>query len=349
MKNRLAIIGFTGLALLLLVLGCSKKQTTAPTGGGTALQFNFPKSAATLLVDQVTMEVHGAEDFSRYDTAQVINEEFQFEEFQIPAGPALFSFKALTGLMETYTALVEVDIVGGEINYVMVDFELPERLGTVSGVVSDAVTGMPVAGALVSVADKSAVTDMEGAYTLTDVQPGYYTMHVSLEGYIQVDREVQIVGGEQTINFVMSTIVEGWRFVLTWDVQPSDLDLHLWTGIYHIFYFNQGMPGEPPYAYLDIDDVNGYGPETITVEQVESVCQIYVNNYSGYPLLRESNARIDIYAGSQRLWSYEVPGSGNEGWWYVCDLLPDGTIDTKNYLTDSPPGVATNAAEPKSK
>ena len=62
------------------------------------------------------------------------------------------------------------------------------------------------------------------------------------------------------------------RLVLNWGSQPGDLDSHLLTPEiegqnYHISYSNRGSANSAPYATLDTDDVNGYGPETITIKQ----------------------------------------------------------------------------------
>ncbi|MFH2056050.1 MAG: carboxypeptidase regulatory-like domain-containing protein [bacterium] len=349
MKQKAIIVGLTFLALLLLSMSCSEERTTMPTGAEVSMELVFPKSAATQLVDRVTMEVQALPDFIHFDTALVVDKKFQFAEFQIPEGPASFSLTAFTGELETFAAMLDVEIIGGQRNSIVVVFSTPAELGTVNGVVTDAVTGLPISGALVALGDKSSVTDSEGAYSITEVPPGNYTMYVSLEGYISVERSVDIVGGEQIVNLVMSTFVEGWRFVLTWNGEPQDLDLHLWTGEAHIYYYEPGEPGDPPYAYLDIDDIDGYGPETITVEQVQSLCKIAVNNYSGWPLLRDSGARIEIYSGSSRLWTYNVPSSGNGPWWYVCDLKTDGTLDTKDYITDTAPGVVGRGGQHQSK
>ena len=56
------------------------------------------------------------------------------------------------------------------------------------------------------------------------------------------------------------------RIILTWSNRPADLEAHLTSPNpdgcrYHCYYWNKTIPD----ANLDLDDRNGYGPETITI------------------------------------------------------------------------------------
>ncbi len=64
------------------------------------------------------------------------------------------------------------------------------------------------------------------------------------------------------------------RIILDWDKSPNDLDAHLVKdGDYHISYRNKRVADDGA-AQLDRDDMNGYGPETITINNVESNSKI---------------------------------------------------------------------------
>jgi hypothetical protein len=69
-----------------------------------------------------------------------------------------------------------------------------QSTGTIVGVVNDAATGKPVAGALVIATSKSlqgeqtAVTDARGAYTLTALPPGIYKLSAQLQGFKPAER-----------------------------------------------------------------------------------------------------------------------------------------------------------------
>jgi hypothetical protein len=69
-----------------------------------------------------------------------------------------------------------------------------QTTGTIVGVVNDAATGKPVAGALVIATSKSlqgeqtAVTDGRGSYTLSALPPGVYKLVAQLQGYKPAER-----------------------------------------------------------------------------------------------------------------------------------------------------------------
>ena len=70
------------------------------------------------------------------------------------------------------------------------------------------------------------------------------------------------------------------RMVLNWGENPHDLDSHLKTPQingqeYHIMYSNRGSSESIPFVTLDVDDTNGYGPETITIKQAYDGTYLY--------------------------------------------------------------------------
>ena len=49
---------------------------------------------------------------------------------------------------------------------------------------------------------------------------------------------------------------------LTWGASPSDIDSHLRTPDgSHVFYSSKGSLTTTPFASLDVDDVDGFGPK----------------------------------------------------------------------------------------
>jgi len=136
---------------------------------------------------------------------------------------------------------------------------------------------------------------------------------------------------------------------LEWGATPPDLDSHLWlpsANPYHVYYRNKGSLTSFPYASLDRDARNGYGPETITIQQFYPGTYTYaVYNYSRCYLgssysVRSSNAVVSVYRSGSLIASYSVSSASGSGecWWYVFDM--DGStqgITTRNVLIDSSP------------
>ena len=81
-----------------------------------------------------------------------------------------------------------------------VDLTLTPLPGTISGKVTDSVTGDPIAGATLTVDGISAATNSSGGYTISDVPAGTYTVKVSADGYQNSSQtDVTVVAGETTI------------------------------------------------------------------------------------------------------------------------------------------------------
>lgn len=140
------------------------------------------------------------------------------------------------------------------------------------------------------------------------------------------------------------------RIELTWRARPRDLDVHLWLpshSPYHLYSTNKGRTGAHPYARVDRDDTNGYGPEnTVIVEAYTGTYRFAVYNYSNERSIRGSGARVKLYRGNKLIGSYTPPTSGNGRWWVVFDYYgQNGAIVRRNYLTSSYPGAYSAPAE----
>jgi len=67
--------------------------------------------------------------------------------------------------------------------------------GAIAGSVRDAATGLPLAGATVSDGTRSATSDASGAYAITNVPPGGYTVSASAAGYTGGSQSVSVTAG----------------------------------------------------------------------------------------------------------------------------------------------------------
>jgi len=77
--------------------------------------------------------------------------------------------------------------------------------GTMTGSVTDAEDGSPIAGATVSAGTRTTTTDTTGKYTVANVPPGTYEVTASKSGYESSTSTVTVVaGGTATVNFSLT-------------------------------------------------------------------------------------------------------------------------------------------------
>ena len=179
----------------------------------------------------------------------------------------------------------------------------------IEGVVKNAVTGIGQDGMEVTLNGLKVVSGSEGSYAL--YVPDFlnsYTLSAVGDEFCPFNAVINIPSDYSSdkfiYNFSMSPIpAEGEvRIMLTWGSNPSDLDSHLLTPEidsvgYHISYSNRGNSESAPFVVLDLDDVDGFGPETITIKKLEAgIYKYYIHQYSNDGFLRESNARVQIFS-----------------------------------------------------
>jgi PKD repeat protein len=259
------------------------------------------------------------------------------------------------------------------------DIEITSETGAtaaLTGKVTDAVTGDAIPNALVSVAGLTDNTDQYGDYAIAGIPAGVlnanftasattgnaplvvqftdlsaegtHTVTASATGYTTyTNSQVSITeGGTLELQISLSpTLAAGqYRFVLTWGETPYDLDSHLKTPViegtaYHIYFSDQGSVDSPPYAILDIDDIDSFGPETTTIYDLKSgEYHYYIHNYSESPEIIISNATVQIFNDNGLLHTLQVPTSGTGLYWDVCTLNGNGSINIINQIVESEPG-----------
>jgi len=239
-------------------------------------------------------------------------------------------------------------------------WEVQLTLGTiVVGQVTDATTSLGVAGAKVSVGSYSAVTDSVGNFLLIGprssgarVDFDSHKRRVRLrepvrfnnlstdsrvllrcerEGYSTYeDRQFDAPPGQYVTNrVILSPFTDGLRMVLGWGQSPADLDLHLLVPPIdgkprHVQYIDadRGSLEAPPFARLDVDVQNGFGPETITISRLfDGVYRVYAKKFdpAASGSLAGSRATLRVYNPSGLLGVREVPNDGTGSVWHVAD------------------------------
>lgn len=174
-----------------------------------------------------------------------------------------------------------------------------------------------------------AITDKKGYASFPKLNDGEYTVVINSAEYVKECFQFNVVGGfPLTWRFSVTKVPESGslRIVLDWGESPRDLDLHLeQSGGYHISYRDSRTAADGS-AWLDVDCISGYGPETITVGKWTrgKVYTVYVVDYSDRgrthsDALSKSGATVRVYNENGLVKSFSVPsGFGNR--WDICTI-----------------------------
>lgn len=225
-----------------------------------------------------------------------------------------------------------------------------ENEGVINGYVRDASSGVGIPSAIISVNGITTTSNTSGWYEISDLpQNRQLPISARAAGFHPYFDHAIIWGSDplrRDITLDPALASGQFRFVLTWGSDPRDLDSHMWVPLgggqyYHVYFANRGDLDDPPYAELDVDDVNGFGPETITLlPQYSGLYDYAVYEYSGDGTLATSGAVVNIYDGNDLMHSLDVPTDYCEDywWWYVGYLNPmNGTFTIINELRSNPP------------
>jgi len=290
------------------------------------------------------------------------NSDGNYNFNEVPVGNYTIIFSKEGYLPATGTVTVEANSTTIYPTLMQIDTEHGGN-GTVQGIVKDATNGNPISGVTIKVFKginnvsgtpiATISTSEDGSYQ-TELPAGYYTFVLSKDGYRGTSYYLSVLGNTtNTKEFTMSPNLSEneIRIVLTWGETPSDLDAHLvkvkdGSTEYHLYWYYadscpdhgncHGSPTEE--ANLDIDDITSFGPETITIHNIDpnATYKYYVHDYSNMDnhqdeQLADSQATVKVYWGNETYTYYVPNGIGNA--WKVFEIV-NGTLIpcTKNCL-----------------
>jgi len=264
--------------------------------------------------------------------------------------PGYRQVEASLTLNEDETKIFEVSL--------SIDNESATTTGTTNVTIKDAFNGSILTSGYISLREGQNNKSGEVTQTINSggetslelvLFPGTYTIESGANGYTTSYSTVTIIGDtsinkEVSISPVLAE--DQLRAVLTWGEFPRDLDSHLIKKIdgiesYHVYYSNQAPTNAD--ASLDADDTSSYGPETITINNIDSsaIYTYYIYNFSGGEdsVLPDSGAKIDIYSGdiSQTLF---IPNQGGQ-YWKVFEIVNGEIVScTQNCVRDTDDDIA---------
>ena len=260
-------------------------------------------------------------------------------ELRVPAGAGVWTVTATSPLPDDCAIDAAVPLRDGS----TLSSTATYPGGTIAGTVRSATTGTPISGATVTLDDGStATTGADGRFQILDVPTGQRTVSARAPFHAETQTNVTVQPRTTTtVDLPLSAnLAEGeLRIVVTWAANPRDLDSHLWLPAsqpYHVYYGDDGRLDGCPYAQLDIDDTNGFGPETITVSQaVPGTYRYVVHNFSGSPGFPEAGAIVRLFDDSGLVQEFTPPSTGtaSQRVWHVFDIdATTGLLTTVNTL-----------------
>ena len=189
----------------------------------------------------------------------------------------------------------------------------------------------------------TATTDSRGKISIASpfggVDDNNVTLIIKKQGYSTLVTKGPSNGLTYALSPTMQTL-DGLRIVLSWNNDPQDLDSHLSYPGNHIWYGQKTGSR----ANLDVDDTDGYGPETVTIERKEQGQKyLYaVNDFThlettgNTSLSSISGAKVFVYVGNTLIRTYQVPRGGRAGnTWLVFMIDENGAFEDINKFTNA--------------
>jgi hypothetical protein len=155
----------------------------------------------------------------------------------------------------------------------------------------------------------SFTTNADGVVSFPTPPDGNYSFTTSKQGFMVLEDSFRVLmGGIIFYKYSIPPITDlnYVKIVLDWGKTPQDLDLHVEKeSQYHISYWAMKKSADGT-AWLDRDDVSGFGPETVTITKIDNnaVYRIYVHNYTNRNQasgnqLSNSQAVVRIYSDNR--------------------------------------------------
>ena len=208
---------------------------------------------------------------------------------------------------------------------------------SLSGVVLDAVTGDGVENATLifeakdgSVEKTSVKTNSQGAFK-ADLEPATYKITIKADGYVEeefsfrVEKDRTYSGEQFTISPELAS--GSARIVLEWNAEPVDLDSYLkgttdsGKDVFVNYSHKIEKSDSDKIAELDLDDVDGYGPETTTLYNLKGKYTFFVVDFRATGTMAEKGATVKVYLPGKPVTTIKLDSNcGVENIWNVCEI-----------------------------
>ncbi|MFH0986907.1 MAG: hypothetical protein V1911_02540 [Candidatus Micrarchaeota archaeon] len=162
-----------------------------------------------------------------------------------------------------------------------------------------------------------------------------------------IDSDDETIAQSEEMEVTATVPIMAVRAELVWDTNYDDIDLHMFSANddYHTYYDAQNEEESSyaiPGSFLDIDDVDGYGPEVFTQETAcEGEYRLCVNYYAnhGGPAEAEVTVYLTLNEGSVQTFTHtfnaetdamsssDCGGIGGYGWNVKTFTVPGASLD----------------------
>lgn len=170
-------------------------------------------------------------------------------------------------------------------------------------------TGAYLSGLTVDIQGIGSFTsNADGVASFPTPADGYYSFTASKSGFMVLeDRFRVLMGAVLFYKYSLPPAIElnYVKIVLDWGNAPKDLDIHVVKeNQYHISYRDMQKSADGT-VWLDRDDTNGFGPETITITKFDNnaVYRVYIHDYTNRnqpgTKLSSSQAVVRIYSDNK--------------------------------------------------
>lgn len=181
-------------------------------------------------------------------------------------------------------------------------------------------------------------TDEEGKIRFPIPEDGFIQVHFECPKFITTDFQIEVIAGTLFFNRISVSPeldLKHLRIILDWDSEPKDLDAHfVKLAGYHISYRHTRILADGT-GELDRDDMDGYGPETITIKDVDDLAtyEFFVHDYTNRSSttstgLSRSKATVKVYGEGRLLYVFQIPQGRPGNRWSVFKVSEGQFIET---------------------
>lgn len=345
------------MAFALFVGSCKKDEGTTPPSGDITVSGSVVTFANQAIANASVKFFAGSTTTGSTVATATSNQSGQWQ-LTLPSSGRYTCVVSAAGYP---TAIVTVIVPSGQQNVNLGATIL--AAGRLNGVINDAQDAQPIAGATVrffagtagdtaGVRVDEATTDNQGRWTLT-LTLGNYVCVVYATGRLTLVQDVPVTdtAAVQMVSSVSQPVPTGqMRIVLNWNHQPYDLDAHLTGpdeagGRFHVYFSDRiaSNPAGDTLAFLDIDVIPSYGPETITIKRFTAGEYRYKVHYYRWTvrptpsaMSDSSDAVVRVFTSGGQVKQYSIPRGRTGNVWYVFRI--DGAsrqITDVNTFADS--------------